>query len=221
MLYDISRLIAFDSDYATKKELQITKVDGVYYARYVFFGEQLWRMYDDGVEIIRKLVDDKGSIATAEKEKYLNVALDNRLFEVNFDDEIKLVNGFIYSDFAQIAIYLREFLNNDIQISYCKHCGQPFISNGKSIYCHRFDNTRHQLCRVIGALKTYNQNVAEDPEMAEYRRAYKRYIARRNAGKITKDDFQAWAIIAKSAIADYDDGLISHDKLLKVINKWE
>ena len=221
MLQDSSKMIAFDADYGTKKELQIIKEDGIYYARYVFFGERLWNMYDDGNEFICKMVDKKDEITNAEIGKYLNTSLENRLLKVKFDDEIKYVNAFIYSDFAQTAVYLREFLNNNINISYCKHCGKPFISNGKSIYCHRFDNERQQPCRVIGALKSYDKNIKEHPEMSEYRKAYKRYIARRNAGKISKDEFQAWAIIAKSAIADYDDGLISYDKLVGIINKWE
>lgn len=175
-------------------------------------------MYDDGVEIIRKMVDDKSSFTNAEKEKYLNIRLDNRLFRVNFNGEIKYINAFVYNEFAQTAIYLREFLNNDIDISYCKHCEKPFISNGKSIYCHRFDNKIGRPCRTTGALKSYRQNLDNNPAMAEYRRAYKRYIARRNAGKITESDFKQWQISAKSAIADYDDGFFSLDKFSYIVN---
>ena len=221
MLMDLSKLLAFDADYISKKELQVLKDTETLFARYVFLGERLWEMYDDGVEIIRKMVRDKSSITNAEKEKYLNMPLDNRLFEVNFDGKIKYINAFVYNEFAQTAIYLREFLNNDIEISYCKNCGKPFISNGKSIYCHRFDTKIGRPCRTIGALKAYQQNLNDNPAMAEYRKAYKRYIARRNAGKITDSEFIEWQIRVKSAIADYDDGHISWDKFLTIVNVWK
>lgn len=221
MLMDLSKLLAFDADYISKKELQVLKNTETLFARYVFFGERLWEMYDDGVEIIRKMVDDTNSITNAEKEKYLNISLDNRLYRVDFDGEIKYINAFVYNEFAQTAIYLREFLNNNIEVSYCKNCGKPFISNGKSIYCHRFDNSEQRLCRTIGALNTYQKNLDDNPAMAGYRKAYKRYIARRNAGKITESEFKEWQIKAKSAIADYDDGHISWDKFLTIVNVWE
>jgi len=61
-------------------------------------------------------------------------------------------------------------------------------------------------------LQTYQQNLEDNPAMAEYRKAYKRYIARRNSEKITESEFKEWQIRAKSTIADYDDGLIFWEK---------
>jgi len=218
MMFNMNELFAFDADYSTKKELQIKETPNGFIARYVYFGTKLWDMYDDGIDIIRKIVDDKNSITNAEKEKYLNSSLESRLFYVDFDDESKYINAFIDSEFSRIAIYLREFLNNDIEISYCKHCKKPFISNGKSIYCHRFDNTVHRPCRTIGALNSYQQNLGDNPAMAEYRKAYKRYIARVNADKISKDDFKNWQISTKAIMADFEDNLISWEKYLKQVN---
>ena len=103
-------------------------------------------------------------------------------------------------------------------MSYCKHCGKPFISNGKSIYCHRFDNKAGRSCRAIGTNITYRQNLDDNPSMAEYSKAYKRYIARVNAGKISKDDFKYWQLATKVLMADYDDNLISWDEYLEQVN---
>lgn len=90
----------------------------------------------------------------------------------------------------------------------------------KTIYCHRFDNKVGRPCRTTGALQAYQQNLEDNPAMAQYRKAYKRYIARRNAEKITDIEFKEWQIKAKSAIADYDAGLISWDKFLAIVNMW-
>lgn len=148
VLYD-NKITAFDVDYATKKELQIIDAPNGYIARYVFFSTMLWDMYDDGVEIIHQLIDDKNSISVAGKEEYLNVSLDNRLFFVDFDGEKKYVTAYMNNNNQTlITLYLREFLNNDIEVSYCKHCGEPFVSSGKSIYCRWWSNIIPFICNL-------------------------------------------------------------------------
>jgi hypothetical protein len=101
----------------------------------------------------------------------------------------------------------------------CKSCGRYFAAtHGSAEYCNRFFKDTGKTCKEVGSVKTYQQKLEDKDNLALklYNRAYKTHFARIKYRKITRDDFQAWAKIAR----DFRDKVLAGDMDLKEFEEW-
>jgi len=85
-------------------------------------------------------------------------------------------------------------LELDLRIKKCKNCGRYFILKGnyQTEYCDRIPDGETQTCQNIGATTKYAQKVKDNPALALFNRAYKRYYARMKVGSVKPDAFKKW-----------------------------
>jgi hypothetical protein len=80
-------------------------------------------------------------------------------------------------------------------IKRCKHCGKFFLNatNYEVEYCDNvYDEISGKTCRVLGAEKSHQEKVKNNPVLLVYQRAYKAHYARVLKKKMTKNEFSEW-----------------------------
>ncbi len=87
-----------------------------------------------------------------------------------------------------------KMLELDIRIRKCKNCGRYFIFKGnyQTEYCDRVPEGASQSCQSIGATAKYAQKIKDNPALAIFNRAYKRFHARVKVGTVKPDAFKKW-----------------------------
>jgi len=87
-----------------------------------------------------------------------------------------------------------KMLELDLRIKKCKNCGRYFILKGnyQTEYCDRIPEGETQSCQNIGATVKYAQKVKDNPALALFNMAYKRYHARMKVGSVKPDAFKKW-----------------------------
>ena len=97
-------------------------------------------------------------------------------------------------DFARWEISQSMIAGN--LIKRCKCCGKFFAMEPGYFYEYCSDiapDESVRTCREVGALKSHEEKIKNDPVWAAYRKAYKKYHARVGKGKMSKSEFQIWA----------------------------
>ncbi len=97
-----------------------------------------------------------------------------------------------------IDFSLRNCVAKNIPVRRCRNCGRyfPIIGRITAEYCSR-PQLSGKLCRNIAPVQKWAKNSKKDLVFSEYRREYKRHFAWIKAGKITEEEFAAWAKQAK------------------------
>lgn len=120
-----------------------------------------------------------------------------------------------------------ELLKQGLQVKRCKLCDKYFILTSKhdTDFCDRIYK-RHRTCKQVGAKKTYNERVKDDPVLQEYQRIYKRYFARGDMpfnknpnGRFFGMSFREWAKIATEMRKKYLSGEISGEELVAGVDE--
>ena len=93
-----------------------------------------------------------------------------------------------------LYLEFEKMLELDLRIKKCKNCGKYFILKGnyQTEYCDRVPEGEVQTCQSIGATAKYTQKVKDNPALAIFNRAYKRYHARLKVGSVKPDAFKKW-----------------------------
>ena len=124
-------------------------------------------------------------------------------FEIRTDEQGKAqlfekmtftrLSDFIYMDFFKGM--MAEFIPKK-----CKLCGRYFLQEkGFSYeYCEQpAPDAEGQSCREVGALKSFRSKAKNNDVWKLHQRAYKKYYARVLKEKMSKPDFNAWALAAE------------------------
>jgi len=98
-----------------------------------------------------------------------------------------------------IDFSLRDCVAKNIPVRRCRSCGRyfPIIGRITAEYCSR-PQPSGKLCRNIAPVQKWAKNSKKDLVFSEYRREYKRHFAWIKAGKISEEEFSAWAKQAKA-----------------------
>ena len=93
-----------------------------------------------------------------------------------------------------LELEFTKMLEYDIKLHRCKHCGRYFIVKGKynAEYCDRVREGETHTCQQIAAQKKYEEKLRDDKAVGVFRKYYKRYYARKQAGTIKPDKFRLW-----------------------------
>jgi hypothetical protein len=93
-----------------------------------------------------------------------------------------------------LCLEFEKMLELDMRIKKCKNCRKYFILKGnyQTEYCDRIPAGETQNCQSIGAAAKYAQKVKENPALAVFNRAYKRYHARMKVNSVKPDAFKKW-----------------------------
>lgn len=78
----------------------------------------------------------------------------------------------------------------------CRLCGKWFLheQGDKTVYCNRIaPGETEKTCREVGARAVFEKKIQEEDTWKIYKRAYKKYYARFMKGKMSREDFNAWA----------------------------
>ena len=100
-----------------------------------------------------------------------------------------------------IEFFVRKCIEKEQTFKVCKSCGRYFAAGHASTeYCNREFNKSGKTCKEVGAAKVYRAKIADGDNdvMKEYNRAYKTRFARIKYKKWTKEEFQAWAEVARA-----------------------
>ncbi|MDR3289421.1 MAG: DUF6076 domain-containing protein [Peptococcaceae bacterium] len=103
-----------------------------------------------------------------------------------------------------------QYLHMDIGFRACKNCGRFLAVSGgsKAEYCTRLTGNG-KTCRQIGAVRAYEMKRSENPVCQLYTKAYKTHHARIRYGRLTKEEFAAWAEEARKRRDQCLDGEIT------------
>lgn len=98
-----------------------------------------------------------------------------------------------------IDFSLRDCVEKNIPLRRCRNCGRyfPIIGRITAEYCSR-PQPSGKLCRNIAPVQKWAKNSKKDLVFSEYRREYKRHFAWIKAGRISEEQFSAWAKQAKA-----------------------
>jgi hypothetical protein len=99
-------------------------------------------------------------------------------------------------DMMDIVDYLlREIIRRETSFKRCRNCGKyfPLTVHGNTEFCDRPFQDTGKTCREIGSQTKWKEKVAASPAMLLYNKYYKTRFSRIRAGKISREDFQAWA----------------------------
>ena len=109
-----------------------------------------------------------------------------------------------------IDFSLRDCVEKNIPVRRCRNCGRyfPIIGRITAEYCSR-PQPSGKLCRNIAPVQKWAKNSKKDLVFSEYRREYKRHFAWIKAGKISEEEFAAWAKQAKAKKHECDAEKIS------------
>ena len=112
-----------------------------------------------------------------------------------------------------IDFSLRDCVAKNIPVRRCRNCGRyfPIIGRITAEYCSR-PQPSGKLCRNIAPVQKWAKNSKKDLVFSEYHREYKRHFAWIKAGKITEEQFAAWAKQAKAKKHECDAEKISLDE---------
>ena len=112
-----------------------------------------------------------------------------------------------------IDFSLRDCVAKSIPVRRCRNCGRyfPIIGRITAEYCSR-PKPSGKLCRNIAPVQRWAKNSKKDLVFSEYRREYKRHFAWIKAGKISEEQFAAWAKQAKAKKHECDAEEISLDE---------
>jgi hypothetical protein len=93
-----------------------------------------------------------------------------------------------------LYLEFEKMLELDMQIKKCKNCGRYFTLKGnyQTEYCDRTPEGGSQTCQNIGATTKYAQKVKDNPALALFNKAYKRYHARLKVGSVKPDALGKW-----------------------------
>lgn len=107
----------------------------------------------------------------------------------------------------------RDCVDKNIPIRRCRNCGRyfPIIGRITSEYCSR-PQPSGKLCRNIAPVRKWAEGQKKYLVFQEYRREYKRHFAWIKAGKISEEQFSAWAKQAKAKKHECDAEKISLDE---------
>ena len=117
---------------------------------------------------------------------------------------------------AFLTASLTDLIGGGMEITLCQHCGRPFISAGRAIYCDR-PAQPSGTCRTVGATRKYHKSLEENPAVGRYRRAYKRHYARLMKGAVSRADFEGWRDTAKEKLNAYLAGEATEDELERAL----
>lgn len=112
-----------------------------------------------------------------------------------------------------IDFSLRDCVEKNIPVRRCRNCGRyfPVIGRITAEYCSR-PQPSGKLCRNIAPVQKWAKNSKKDLVFSEYRREYKRHFSWIKAGKISEEEFAAWAKQAKAKKYECDAEKISLDE---------
>lgn len=112
-----------------------------------------------------------------------------------------------------IDFSLRDCAEKNVPVRRCRNCGRyfPIIGRITAEYCSR-PQPSGKLCRNIAPVQKWAKNSKKDLVFSEYRREYKRHFAWIKAGKISEEEFFAWAKQAKEKKHECDAEKISLDE---------
>lgn len=93
-----------------------------------------------------------------------------------------------------INFFARECVKREQRFRVCKNCNKYFALTGyvNAEYCDRAFDEQGHTCKEIGAQNVW-QKKAKKPAYELYSKEYKKRFARIKYGKVTKEDFYAWA----------------------------
>ena len=117
-----------------------------------------------------------------------------------------------------IDFLLRECIKREQSFKVCKSCGRYFVVTGhaNSEYCNRLFKDTGKTCKEIGAVKVYQTKVNDNPAIKAYNKAYKTHFARVKYKRMTKEEFMAWAEIAR----DFRDKVLAGKMDLAEYMDW-
>ena len=118
--------------------------------------------------------------------------------------EYKTLGDYLYAD-------LFECLLSGLLPKKCKHCGRYFMIRGGyyTEYCENIaPGETSKTCREVGARKSFDEKVKNDPVWLAHQRAYKAHYARMMKKKMTKPEFLEWSDMALDLRTKAQKGLI-------------
>lgn len=109
-----------------------------------------------------------------------------------------------------IDFSLRDCVEKNIPVRRCRNCDRyfPIIGRITAEYCSR-QQPSGKLCRNIAPVQKWAKNSKKDLVFSEYRREYKRHFSWIKTGKISEEEFFAWAKQAKAKKHECDAEKIS------------
>lgn len=172
-------------------------------------------LYSSDIDVILDTYSDKYLKYGNQSLKKLTKALDQN------DSFIPMTNIYTSEKLSNIVfVVLEQFVkNSNLPIKKCQYCDRYFIPAVRQdeLYCD-LSNEDGKSCREKGAKQTYKQNLEKIPALLEYRKAYQKKfmeVARSDANKQLKKDFDNWKKIAQGKIKDFKQGKVTEDDLYK------
>lgn len=120
--------------------------------------------------------------------------------------------------FSEFLIY--RCLQDNMHLRKCKYCERYFATFGRTKleYCDRLIENSSKTCREMGSLRLYEQRKMENPAMREYKRSYKTHNARIRYGLMTREEFTAWSVEARTKRDLCIDGKLSLEGFVEWLN---
>jgi len=106
------------------------------------------------------------------------------LYEVYCVCRVSTVCYIEFMKMVQFGVYVR----------VCKNCERYFMTKGDYDvkYCDHIPKGEKRTCQQIGSINDYKKRAKANPVLAEYRKIYRRFNARKHNGMITAEQFTAW-----------------------------
>lgn len=127
------------------------------------------------------------------------------------ENEFNMVQKYTFNSlFTMIFLEFYESITRNIDIKPCKYCNRLFIPEGRSDieYCDNIAPNENLPCSQIGATKLHYKEKEDDPVYSIFLTAYRRMRSRVRTGKLTKEEFKQWSMVARQKRdACYYDGL--------------
>ena len=122
-----------------------------------------------------------------------------------------------------LYISLMEIVSNtNIQIKVCKNCGKYFIPiKNTEKYCNIRYSLNDVTCKMSGANSSYSKKRNSIKGIKLYRNNYQRRLmqVKRSSDEQIKIAFENWKKLAKEKIKEFNNNIISEDKLLEWMEK--
>lgn len=148
-----------------------------------------------------------------------NLKVPEQIEERMLTNHIDIVEMFdIYFLEDIIRLELIGLVSSDLVIKKCKYCGHFFVPAGRidTEYCDAVAENETKPCNVIGAIKNYTNNTANDPIHQAYLKAYRRMNAKARQKRITQTEFLQWSEEARGMRKRCWEGDIS----LETFKEW-
>lgn len=130
--------------------------------------------------------------------------------------------GFTLYHFPDIESYVmyicQRFIEYDFPLCKCEYCNKYFIPKKRGVakYCSRID-ANGKTCKTLGAKAKHKENVNSDIVLKSYERTRDKLYKRLERLEISVSEYDAWFDEANKAKSDYQDGKISADEAIKII----